>query len=116
MPDVDFAMSYPCFFLLTERGNPESVISDGDHCICLFTDRDNGEKFYKGHYGDNFVTRTVEVIEMPNRLRLLARLRELEPQLAVQNVCHVAIDPTPGKFIARVTFAELMGHLDKQTD
>jgi hypothetical protein len=116
MPEVDFAMTYPCHFLLTEQGNPESVVIDGEKCICLFTDRDLVERFYKDKYGDMFATRTIEVLTLPERLALIQTIRDWQTQLAPQGCSHVAIDTSPGKVAAYVTFAELLKDLEKQTD
>lgn len=42
MPNVDFEMTYPCYFLHNAAGNPEVVQVDGNTCLCLFTDQDFG--------------------------------------------------------------------------
>jgi hypothetical protein len=116
MPEVDFAMTYPCHFLMNGQGNPESVVIDGESCICLFTDRDLVERFYKDKYGDNFATRAIEVLTMPERLALIQTLRDWQPQLTPQGCIHVAIDTSPGKTAAYVTFAELLKELEKHAD
>lgn len=116
MPEVDFLMTYPCYFLLTEKENPESVVIDGERCICLFTDIHLVEPFYKDKHGDNFATRQIQTWTMTERIGLLKTLKDWQPELAPQNVTHVAIDATPGKQTSYVTIAELIEDLENRTD
>jgi hypothetical protein len=115
MPDVDFAMSYPCHFLLTASGNPESITSDGHRCICLFTDRDLVESFYRDKYGGDVVSRTIEVFTCDDREALLGTLREWAPPLADQGVFHLAIDVSPGKMVGRVPITEFIDEIARQS-
>ncbi len=114
VPDVDFVMTYPCYLLLRSNAHPGSVVSRGDHCICLFTDRDLVETFYKGAYGDNSAGRSIEVITMPDKPGLLEMLHSVESELADQGFSHLALDATPGKRIACVLIREFIEHLDGQ--
>ena len=102
MPDVDFAMAYPCYFLLTETGNPEHVTSDGNRVNCILTDRDLAESFYKDKYGDNFTSRAINVDRCDSKEALINTLRDWEPQLADQHVFYLAVNATPGRLVARV--------------
>ena len=108
MPDVEFEMTYPCFFIMRENGTPETVHSEGDHCICLFTDRDLGESFFRGTYGDEFVTKTVNVLGMANQNDLVEYLTRVQSQSEID---HVAIDASPGKLVGRATISGLIEEL-----
>ena len=108
MPDIDFVMTYPCFFLLNENGNPESVIIDGLYCLCLFTDFDLVESFYKSKYGNHFVTKEIDALRCDDRGKLVSFLREEKSNLAEQNVQHLAIDTTPGKMTMCVDIQEFI--------
>jgi hypothetical protein len=90
-PQDDFAMTYPCFLLLTASGNAEGVVMDGVPCVCLFTDQDLTERFYKERYGEAFVTREVEVMRCDGA-------REVTELLSrVEQTTTLAIDPRLGR-------------------
>lgn len=108
MLDIDFVMTYPCYFLLTEKMNPESVIIRDDLCVCLFTDYDLVESFYKEKYGKHFVIRKIQVIEVKNQPGLVDFLTEKQPELAQENVLYLAIDTSPGKMVGRVLISEFI--------
>jgi len=114
MPDIDFVMTYPCYFLLTEGGNPESVTSEGDRCVCLFTDRDLVESFYKEKYGDNFRSRAINVLTFESKEALINTLCAWEPQLSAQDVSCVAIDATPGRLVGRVLIRDFLDEIKRQ--
>jgi hypothetical protein len=116
MPDVDFAMTYPCYFLLTGAGNPESVTFEGDRCICMFTDRDLVESFYKGTYGDNFTSRTIEVLTCDCKEALINTLCSWKPQLTAQDVFYLAIDATPGRLVGRVLIREFVHEIEREKE
>jgi len=44
-------MTYPAFFLLNEHDAPDLVEIDGRLCVCLFTDVDLVQTFYRDKYG-----------------------------------------------------------------
>jgi len=111
LPDVDFAMPYPCYFLMTKKRKIEQLVSEGEKCICLFTDHDTLECWYQEKYGANFTTRTVEVVECVAREQLICLLKGIRPQMVANEIEHIAIDPTPGKLVGRVTIDELLNHL-----
>lgn len=115
MPEVDFVMTYPCYFLLTEAGNPEAVVIDGEQCLCLFTDSDLLEPFYKEKYRESIAPRQVRTWTMSNRLELLSTLKDFQTQLA-PGVVHVAIDASPRKRTIYVRFNELIKDLEGRDD
>ena len=114
MPNVEFAMTYPCYFLLTGSGNPESIISEGDRCLCLFTDRDLAESFYKEKYGDNFASPAVDVIAFHSAEALVNTLENWTSQLNAQGVRHLAIDATPGRAVGRAVIREFVMEIECQ--
>jgi len=116
MSEIDFAMTYPCYFLLTKRGNPETVISEGVRCVCLFTDSDLIEPFYKDKYGNAIEAVEIEVMPIENRESLLTMLREIEIELAEQNVYFLAIDVTPNKMVGRVLIRKFIEDLEKRDE
>ena len=115
MREPKFAMTYPCYFLLTEEGNPESLVSEGDRCICLFTDRDLAESWYKAKYGDNFAIQRIQVIVCRSEEPLINNLREWQKKLSAQKVFHLAIDATPRKLVARVLISEFIKEIEHRS-
>jgi hypothetical protein len=113
MPDIDFAMTYPCYLLLTASGNPESIVVDGRTCVCLFTDEDLVKGFYRGKYGPSASDREFEVDAFLEYDGLIGTIREWEKEFADQGVFHIAIDPTPGKMTAYVEIQEFIAKLEK---
>ena len=114
MPDIDFVMTYPCYFLLTQAGNPEALLVDGNKCVCLFTDRDLVESFYKDKYGDDFVSRTIEAFTCNCKDALLNTLREWEQQLAARGVSWLALDATPRKMVGTVRIHEFVEEIERR--
>src|SRR5689334_21843353 len=112
MPDVDFVMPYPCYFLLDKLSNPEFVIVGELRCLCLFTDKDLVERFYKEKYGANFATREISAATMPTAAILIETMKKWQEQLALEGCMHVAIDPGGGKQVMYVTIVELLDHLE----
>jgi len=86
---------YPCFFLLNENGNPEIAEIDGKLALCVFTDQDTIDAFYKQKYGVEFETRAVKLHRFSNRSQLVGMLTEAERRLARQRCLHLAFDPVP---------------------
>lgn len=114
MPEVDFVMTYPCYFLHNASGNPEVVTIDGNACLCLFTDQDLVERFYKHHYGTNYVTRTIETSRVDTQPNLIALLKAWKAEYGEQGCRHIAIDATPNRQVGYVEFGELIAELVRQ--
>jgi|SRR5579863_807785 len=116
MPEVDFVMSYPCYFLLTANGNPETIMVGSDRCVCLFTDRHDVELFYKDKYGDNFAHREIEVMAFTGKQGLIETLQGMQDDLLANNMRHISVDFCPGKQIGYVEIDEFVRELEKQQD
>ena len=100
MPEIDFAMTYPCYFLLKQNGEPDWIVSESGCCICLFTDWHLAETFYKDRYGVDLATRPTAVMIFENQKNLTTTLAQSERQLAETGLRHLAIDATPKKPVA----------------
>jgi hypothetical protein len=112
MSDAEFVMTYPCYFPLTDEGNPVLVQIDDALCICLFTDRRLLEAFHREkHRGKD--KRTVKMIAMKSATELLAFLRNSESEFAKEGCGFVAIDVSPGKPLMYCAYAELMAEIAK---
>lgn len=116
MPEIDFVMTYPCYLLLTERENPETIIVDNEGCLCLFTDIHLVEQFYKGKYGDNFETRQIQTCTIPDRVALTKILRESQSELASQGCNSIAIDATPNRMVGYVAMDEFIAEITKEVE
>jgi hypothetical protein len=111
MPDIDFAMSYPCYFLERDDGGLEDVLIDGKHCLCLFTDDDILKSFYKAKHGVSPLDRTITTIECQDYDQLMACLDGFEEDFAKPNCNFLAIDPTAGKMAGYVEIGEFKREL-----
>lgn len=111
MPDIDFVMTYPCYFLLTAEGNLTTIIIDSNTCLCLFTDNDILKTFYREKFGSSTEDREISVVECLGYDGLIETLKEHEAELALHNVFHLAIDPTLGKMVGYVLIREFIEQL-----
>jgi len=116
MPEADFPMTYPCYLLLTAKGNAETIIVDGHLCLCLFLDRHDVELFYKDKYGDNFDQRQIDGMAFTGKYGLIETLQGLNDDLVANNIRHISIDFCPGKQILYVSIDEFIKEIEKQED
>jgi len=74
MPDSDFVMMNPAFFLVNEHEAPDIVEIDGQLCVCFFTDVDLVQTFYRDKYGKGH--EHAQLIVMKSRPELLQTLKQ----------------------------------------
>src|SRR5689334_4592214 len=96
MPTFDFAMTYPCFVLLDAAGNVEAWQVDERRCLCLFTDENAVEAFFRAKHPGSpaHSAQTLRCHAAPGLLKLL---RQWRSGLEAQDVREVALDPLPDR-------------------
>jgi hypothetical protein len=102
----DFVMTYPAFFLLNEHDTPEIVDIDDNICLCLFTDVDLLQSFYREKHGKG--DEHVQVIAAHSRAELLQILKEWQPIFATDGIRFVGFDVSPWR---RPMYGELVGFI-----
>src|SRR4051812_16351457 len=97
--DIEFHMTYPCYFLYADQGGLVCSIVDGRDCLCLFTSTPMVQRFQHAKqlllHGPNQVDLEVVVDKCDDYDALIARLKSGETDLATAGVRHIVIDPVP---------------------
>ena len=98
--DVEFEMTYPCYFLYAEGGGLQCNTVDGHECLCLFTSAPIVQRFHTAmmtqHHGSQHGWREVAVDTVDDYGGLIDRLKSGEADLAASGIRHIVIDPSPG--------------------
>jgi hypothetical protein len=115
MPEFDFVMTYPCYFLLTKHSNPETVIVDENLCLCLFTDIHLVEQFYHEKYGNDGFTLEIETCTIPDCATLTQILRECQSELAQQGCTSIAIDASRHRMVGYFSLDDFMGEVSEKS-
>ena len=102
MSAAELKAAVPCYLLLKDDGTAETVVLGGERCLCVFTDLDLLQAFYRALYGGDFVTRDVGTLKFDGVVMLRAFLSSNEAKLAAQGVRHFAVDPAPNRQFERV--------------
>ena len=99
--DIDFVMTYPCYFLFGESGGLQCNTVDGKECLCLFTSKETVQRFHQilQHqlHGPHLEFLMASVDECPDYDGLMDRLKSGEAELAASGIGHIVIDPVPGR-------------------
>jgi hypothetical protein len=111
LPTFDFAMSYPCFVLLDAAGKVEAWQVDERRCLCLFTDEEAVESFFRAKHADS-PARTAKTLRCRAAAGLLKLLRQWGPGLEAQGVREVALDPLPGRRTMTAVVADVVRALE----
>lgn len=115
--DVEFRMTYPCYFLCGERGGLVCVTVDCVTCLCMFTDAARLQAFQEDR-----VARQQDDIAFPLEVafatchsydELIDRLTKAESELAASGIHHLAINPAPGEPAAYITIREFIAALPR---
>jgi hypothetical protein len=107
--ETQFAITYPCFFVVSPDGASELVEIDGIICLSLFIHPKQAMQFCRDKYGADCDANTVKVWELTSQEALLRFLRQLQPQLVDQDCRHLAIDVQPNQPIAYALIDEILG-------
>jgi hypothetical protein len=95
--DIEFEMTYPCYFLCGERGGLVCITVDFVTCLCLFTDPKKLKTFQeeqvRSHPDDIAFPLEIAFAACHTRDELVDRLDAAETELASAGVHHVAINP-----------------------
>jgi hypothetical protein len=98
--DVEFEMTYPCYFLYAEGGGLQCNTVDGHECLCLFTSAPMVQRFHTAmmtqHHGPQHGWREVAVDTVNDYDGLIDRLKSGEADMAASGIRHIVIDPSPG--------------------
>ena len=113
MPDdVEFQMSYPCYFLCGDRGGLVCITVDFVTCLCLFTDTDTLRTFQQDQpqkqQDDLAFPLEIACVTCHTQDELIDRLTDVEEELAESGIHHLAINPAPGEPVAYVTIREFI--------
>jgi hypothetical protein len=119
MPDdVEFRMTYPCYFLCGDRGGLVCITVDFVTCLCMFTDAAKLQAFQQDQ-----LARRQEDIAFPlevafaachNYDELIDRLSIAETELAASGIHHLAINPAPGEPAAYISILEFIEALPRE--
>lgn len=106
----DFVMTYPAFFLLNEHDAPDLVEIDGRLCVCLFTDVDLVQTFYRDKYGKGH--EHAQVIVAKSRTELLQIVKQWQPVFEHDAIRFVAFDVSPRRRPMYGELAEFIAMLE----
>ena len=119
MPDdVEFRMTYPCYFLCGDRGGLECITVNVVTCLCMFTDAAKLQAFQEDQ-----LSRQKSEIAFPmevafaacrNYDELVDRLTTAESELAAAGIHHLPINPVPGEPAAYISIREFIEALPRE--
>lgn len=113
--DVEFRMTYPCYFLCGDRGGLVCITVDSVTCLCLFTQLGRLHTFQKGQSAGAPLASAsqsdVTFATCDNAEELIDRLKSAEVELAASKVSHIAINPAPGEPIAFISIHDFIAAL-----
>jgi hypothetical protein len=115
MLDIDFVMTYPCYFLCGDGGGLVCITVDNADCLCLFTDTDVLRNFHQDMQSkqEDYKPFALEVsfVTCHTYGELMERLTCAEADLETSGIHFLAIDPTPGKPILYTAIREFIEQL-----
>jgi hypothetical protein len=110
--DIEFSMTYPCYFLCGDRGGLVCITVDFVTCLCLFTDMDALRAFQYSQQPQqqDKIAFPLEVacVTCHTQVELINRLAAVEEEIAKSGVHHLAINPAPEQPVAYVTIREFI--------
>jgi hypothetical protein len=119
MPDdIDFVMTYPCYFLYSEDHTSLQCNTVNNHeCLCLFTSEIAVQRFQQAKnlhlHGPEHVDLEVAVDPVADYDGLIGRLKSGEADLAKCGIRHLAIDPVPGQLVLYIEIREFIEQLPR---
>jgi hypothetical protein len=94
MADTEFVLTYPCFFLLSQRGQFTTVLVEERRSVALFTDEGLVRRFCQLQAEHGPDSTSLDVIKCIMEQGLVGILIENETAWAQHQILHLAIDPT----------------------
>jgi hypothetical protein len=115
--EVEFRMTYPCYFLCGDRGGLVCIAVESVTCLCLFTQLGKLNTFQQaqsaGSSPDLAFPLEVTFATCDNAEELIDRLKTAEVELAASKVSHLAINPAPGQPIAYISIHDFIAALPR---
>jgi hypothetical protein len=115
--DVEFQMTYPCYFLCGDRGGLVCITVNFVTCLCLFTDLNKLNTFQQNQQRDreSDLAFPLQVAFAPchNGEELIERLTVAEKELADSDVQYLAINPVTGEPVPYITIREFVEALPR---
>jgi hypothetical protein len=115
--EVDFHMTYPCYFLCGDRGGLVCITVSFVTCLCLFTNLKALQSFQQEQRRQQHDSIAFPLedsfVACHTRNELIDRLNAAESELALSGVHNLAINPEPGQPIAYITIGEFNDALPK---
>jgi hypothetical protein len=115
--EIEFQMTYPCYFLCGDRGGLVCIAVDSVTCLCLFTQLGKLHTFQKAQAGaspDLAFPLEVAFATCDNAEELISRLKAAEIELAASKVSHLAINPAPGEPVPYIAIRDFIAALPRE--
>jgi hypothetical protein len=110
--DVEFRMTYPCYFLCGDGGGLVCITVDFVTCLCMFTDAAKLQAFQQDQVArqpsDIAFPQEVAFAACRNYDELIDRLTTAESELAASGIHHLAINPAPGEPAGYISIREFI--------
>lgn len=114
MPEIDFVMSYPCFFL--QGSDPSRIktgLFEGETVIPMFTDRDLALSYFEQIERPVTGSSELTMSRIDSEEQLMGFLFEFKDGWAEQGIHDLVIDVTKGKMCFAVAVEEFIRELKK---
>jgi len=113
--EVEFQMTYPCYFLCGDRGGLVCIAVDAVTCLCLFTQLGKLQVFQKAQSASasagSAAPTKVAFATCDNAQQLISRLQAAERELAASKVSHLAINPAPDEPVPFIAIRDFIAAL-----
>lgn len=114
--DIEFQMTYPCYFLCGDRGGLVCITVNSVTCLCLFTEMTKLHAFQRDQQDEQAgpaATSQVAFAACDNVDELVKRLRAAETELAASKVDHLAINPVAGEPVPYISIHDFIAALPR---
>jgi hypothetical protein len=116
--DIEFQMTYPCYFLCGDRGGLVCITVNFVTCLCLFTQLGKLQTFHRAQSAaassEPAFPLKVAFATCDNADELINRLTAAEIELSASKVTHLAINPAPGEPVPYITIREFVAALPRE--
>jgi len=116
--EVEFQMTYPCYFLCGDRGGLVCITVNFVTCLCLFTELAKLHAFQQSQPTnappDLAFPLEVAFATCHNASELIDRLNAAEKELAASKVDHLAINPSPGEPVPYISIRAFIEALPRE--
>ena len=116
--EVEFQMTYPCYFLCGDRGGLVCITVNFVTCLCLFTELAKLHAFQQSQPTnappDLAFPLEVAFATCHYASELIDRLNTAEKELATSKVDHLAINPSPGEPVPYISIRAFIEALPRE--